>query len=69
MQQVPLGRQMVLFIGFVTFITGLFSFGFALSAWILLPFSSITLLIACVGLVAAYIGRKALRRGRLEITL
>ncbi|MFQ3206027.1 MAG: hypothetical protein ACI9IT_000161 [Glaciecola sp.] len=69
MQQVPMGRQMVLFIGFVTFITGLFSFGYALLAWILLPFSSNILLIACVGLVAAFVGRKVLRRGRLEITL
>jgi hypothetical protein len=67
--KVPMGRQVILFIGFVTFITGLFSFGYAIFAWILLPFSSSTLLIACVGLVAAYVGRKALRRGRLSITL
>lgn len=69
LQQVPLGRQMVLFIGFVTFITGLFSFGYALSAWILLPFSNNILLIACTGLIATYLGRKTFRRGRLEITL
>jgi hypothetical protein len=69
MQQIPMGRQIVLFIGFVTFITGLFSFAYAMLAWILLPFSSSTLLIACVGLIAAYVGKKALRRGRLAITL
>jgi len=69
MQQISMGQQVLLFIGFVTFITGMFSFGYALFAWILLPFSSSVLLIACVGLVAAYAGRKGLRRGRQEITL
>jgi membrane protein implicated in regulation of membrane protease activity len=69
LQQIPMGQQCILFLGFVTFITGLICFGYALLAWFLLPFSSNTLIIACVGLIAAYLGRKALRRGRQEITL
>lgn len=68
-QQIPVGQQFILFLGFVTFITGLICFGYALLAGFLLPFSSRILLIACIGLLAAYLGRKALRRGRQEITL
>ncbi|MFT6329709.1 MAG: hypothetical protein ACJAYN_001643 [Bermanella sp.] len=69
LQQIPVGQQLILFLGFVTFITGLICFGYAFLAWFLLPFSSRILLIACIGLIAAYLGRKALRRGRQEITL
>jgi hypothetical protein len=62
-------QQIFMFIGFVSFITGLFSFWYALLAWYLLPFSNEILGFALVGLSAAYIGRKSLRQVGKEVTL
>lgn len=63
------GRQLMLFFGFVSFITGLFSLAYALLASYLLPYSHDISMIALSGLVAAYVGRKMLRRNGKEITL
>ena len=68
-QVVSAWQQILMFIGFVLFITGLFSFGYALLAWYLLPFSNKILGIALLGLSAAYIGRKSLRQAGKEVTL
>lgn len=67
--QFSLGHQLFLLVGFVFFITGVFSFTYALLASYLLPFSKSILLIALSGLIGAYIGRKILRRNRKQITL
>jgi uncharacterized membrane protein YfcA len=68
-QSVSTSEQLFLFIGFVTFITGLFTFGYALLASILLPFSKSVLVIALGGLIGAYAGGKILKYNRKEITL
>lgn len=69
LQPISSAKQFVLVIGFVIFITGLFSIGYALLASFLLPASNSTLLVAAFGLLGAYLGRRILRRGRKEITL
>jgi hypothetical protein len=69
LQPISSAEQVVLVIGFVIFITGLFSIGYALLASFLLPASNSTLLVAAFGLLGTYLGRKVLRRGRKEITL
>lgn len=69
LHSVSIGHQILMFIGFVAFITGLFSFAYSLLAWYLLAFSKNILLFALVGLLAAYLGRRILRRGRIEVTL
>lgn len=69
LQPISSVQQVILVIGFVIFITGLFSIGYALLASFLLPVSNNTLLVACIGLFGTYLGRKILRRDRKEITL
>ncbi len=68
-QAVTAWQQILMFVGFVSFITGIFSFGYSLLAWYLLPFSSDVLSFAVIGLLAAYIGRKSLRQAGKEVTL
>ncbi|MFT5542882.1 MAG: sorbitol-specific phosphotransferase system component IIBC [Glaciecola sp.] len=68
-QAVTAWQQILMFVGFVSFITGIFSFVYSLLAWYLLPFSSDVLGFALIGLLAAYIGRKSLRQAGKEVTL
>jgi membrane protein implicated in regulation of membrane protease activity len=63
-QTVSVGCQAFMLVGFVVFITGIFSFGYALLASFLLPYQSEIVIIALVGLFAAFLGRTILRRGR-----
>ena len=69
LQPISSAEQVVLVIGFVIFITGLFSIGYALLASFLLPASNSTVIVAAFGMFGAYLGRKILRRGRKEVTL
>ncbi|MEQ3653334.1 MAG: hypothetical protein ABNH33_08425, partial [Glaciecola sp.] len=63
-QAISVGCQAFMLVGFIIFITGVFSFGYALLASYLLPFKPDFLIIALVGLFAAFLGRIILRRGR-----
>ena len=63
-QTISVSCQAFMLLGFIVFITGVFSFGYALLATYLLPFKSDFLVIALVGLFAAFLGRTILRRGR-----
>lgn len=63
-QPISIACQVFMLVGFIVFITGVFSFGYALLASYLLPYKTDFLIIALVGLFGAFLGRTMLRRGR-----
>ena len=58
------GAQLFMLFGFVIFITGVFSVAYSVLASLLLPLRIEFLMVAMMGLLAAYVGRKMLRKGR-----
>ena len=55
-------QSLILFIGFITFITGVFLIAYSFFAWLLLASIKQALFAFIIGLLACFIGRKVIRK-------
>ncbi|GBL04367.1 hypothetical protein [Glaciecola sp. KUL10] len=61
-EHLPVKHFMIVFLGFLVFITGLFLMGYSFFAWMLVSDSLQSLTYFSIGVLTCYLGRKIIRK-------